>query len=118
MRAQVNPNFWADTSYKLEYGLAPCPAGCTETGEQELGAGIVRKGIQTDPIELTGLEPGTTYHYRVRNRDESGNLGVSDDYTVHFLQHHVLTPSPDGPRGSLRARPSAQCPRRRRSAGG
>lgn len=30
-------------------------------------------------------------------------IGVSDDYTIHFLQHHMLSPSPEGPRGSLRA---------------
>jgi predicted exporter len=30
-------------------------------------------------------------------------IGVSDDYTIHFLQHHTLSPSPEGPRGSLRA---------------
>jgi predicted exporter len=29
-------------------------------------------------------------------------IGVSDDYTIHFLQHHMLSPSPEGPRGSLR----------------
>ena len=30
-------------------------------------------------------------------------IGVSDDYTIHFLQHHILSPSPHGPRGSLEA---------------
>jgi hypothetical protein len=29
---------------------------------------------------LTGLSAKTTYHYRVRSRDGSGNLAVSDDY--------------------------------------
>lgn len=30
---------------------------------------------------LTGLSPNTTYHFRVRSRDGSGNLASSQDYT-------------------------------------
>jgi len=30
-------------------------------------------------------------------------IGVSDDYTIHFLQHHTLRPSREGARGSLAA---------------
>jgi parallel beta-helix repeat protein len=32
-------------------------------------------------VTLTGLQPATTYHYRLRSRDESGNLAVSQDFT-------------------------------------
>ncbi len=32
-------------------------------------------------VNLTGLLPGTTYHYRVQSRDASGNLGLSGDQT-------------------------------------
>jgi hypothetical protein len=31
--------------------------------------------------QLTGLMPGTTYHYRVRSRDANGALSVSQDAT-------------------------------------
>ena len=36
---------------------------------------------------LTGLSPGTTYHYRVDSRDTYGNLTVSSDltFTTHLL---------------------------------
>ena len=30
---------------------------------------------------LSGLQPGTLYHYRVKSRDAAGNLAVSDDHT-------------------------------------
>ena len=30
---------------------------------------------------LTGLTPNTLYHFRVKSRDDSGNLAISDDYT-------------------------------------
>jgi Bacterial Ig domain/Purple acid Phosphatase, N-terminal domain len=33
----------------------------------------------THEMELTGLLPGTTYHYRVRSRDANGALAVSQD---------------------------------------
>jgi hypothetical protein len=36
-------------------------------------------------VQLTGLTPGTTYHYKVMSRDEAGNLGVSDEYTFTTL---------------------------------
>jgi hypothetical protein len=30
-------------------------------------------------MQLTGLAPGTLYHYRVRSRDANGALAVSSD---------------------------------------
>ena len=35
----------------------------------------------THEAQLTGLAPGTTYHYRVRSRDANGALAVSPDST-------------------------------------
>ena len=32
-------------------------------------------------VQLTGLVPGTTYHYKTMSRDKAGNLGVADEYT-------------------------------------
>jgi len=32
-------------------------------------------------MKLAGLEGNKTYHYRVRSRDETGNLALSDDFT-------------------------------------
>jgi hypothetical protein len=36
-------------------------------------------------VELTGLSPDTTYHFRVRSRDGSGNFTVSSDATFDTL---------------------------------
>jgi hypothetical protein len=36
----------------------------------------------THEMQLTGLLPGTTYHYRVRSRDANGALAVSDDLVL------------------------------------
>jgi len=82
VRADINPNFWADTSYHLEYGTAPCSGGgCISTSEEELGAGIVKKAVQTDPIELLGLEAGTTYHFRFVAESGGGGPVVGPDAT-------------------------------------
>ncbi len=35
----------------------------------------------THAVVLSGLQPATTYHFRVRSRDAAGNAAVSADYT-------------------------------------
>ncbi|MBA3866099.1 MAG: hypothetical protein H0X42_07110 [Solirubrobacterales bacterium] len=68
VKAQINPNFWTDTSYYVEYGAGKCSeGGCTliqPPTSVELGAGVVRELINTAAIELADLSPRTTYHYR------------------------------------------------------
>jgi hypothetical protein len=39
------------------------------------------RGGWSHEVQLTGLTPGTTYHYRVRSRDVNGVLAVSQDAT-------------------------------------
>ncbi len=37
-------------------------------------------------VQLSNLEPSTTYHFRVLSRDASGNLATSDDFTFTTLE--------------------------------
>ena len=37
--------------------------------------------VTSHEVELTGLNPGTTYYYKVLWTDEDGNTGESDEYT-------------------------------------
>jgi hypothetical protein len=37
--------------------------------------------VTTHAIALTGLQPNTKYHYRLKSRDEAGNLAVSGNFT-------------------------------------
>ena len=37
-------------------------------------------------IEITGLEPGTTYYYRVNSTDDSGNTNESETYQFETLE--------------------------------
>jgi|GEM_PF-566249 len=68
LRAQINPNFWPDTHYHLEYGTAPCFEGGCSAAPPPPGALLtdktLRTRVSTAPILLEGLQPGTTYHYR------------------------------------------------------
>jgi hypothetical protein len=37
--------------------------------------------VQNHGVTLSGLNPNTTYHYRVRSKDAAGNLAVSGDFS-------------------------------------
>jgi hypothetical protein len=46
--------------------------------------------VTSHSMQLAGLLPGTTYHYRVKSRDAAGDLAVSADSTAQTL----LIPAP------------------------
>ena len=58
---------------QVEYG--PTVSYGSNTG---LDAALVPAHAQA----LSGLSPGTTYHYRVKSRDGAGNLAISPDFTL------------------------------------
>ncbi len=51
--------------------------------------------ITSHALSLTGLLPGTTYHYRVRSKDAAGNPAITGDYT--FTTATSPTPPPPTP---------------------
>lgn len=66
LQARINPNFWADTTYYVEYGTQPCSTGGCDKQPlpgQVLGAGSVSEDV-TATVLLGGLSAGTRYHYR------------------------------------------------------
>jgi len=67
LRAEINPDFSTQVTYYLRYGLTDCETGpCTEVpappGLPLDGSG--GSAIRTAGVPLTGLEPGTTYHFQ------------------------------------------------------
>ena len=88
LKAKINPLFWADTKYFVEYGEAPCssPGACTQVPATPLllVTGIVNAIFTTEGIELTGLQPGTTYHYRfIANSSGGGpSVGVNGEEAI------------------------------------
>jgi hypothetical protein len=75
VNATINPN-GIPASYHVDYGASTAYGASTPT--QELTAGLVAQPVA---LALSGLQPGTTYHYRVVATN-SGGTSSSVDQTV------------------------------------
>lgn len=80
LQGEINPRFWPDTTYRLQYGTSECrdsgwEAGCTELPPAPgsvLTSKIVNLPLATEGIALSDLEAGTTYHYRLIAESSGG----------------------------------------------
>lgn len=74
--AQINPRFWNDTEYYVEYGTAPCFEGGCATKPLPPGGRLTDKvtsaSLPTAPIAIGGLSPETIYHYRFVAQSSGG----------------------------------------------
>jgi hypothetical protein len=67
--AEINPRFWTNTRYYVQYGTGKCSeGGCEEEKPVPPGPFLTSK-VTDDPVKsagiaIDGLKPGTTYHYR------------------------------------------------------
>jgi len=85
VRAEINPRFFADTTYYVEYGEGKCSeGGCDQ--RQPLSAAtltskVVNKAVRTAAVTLPGLKAGTTYHFRFVAQSGGGGpvFGVDPD---------------------------------------
>ncbi len=68
VEAEINPHFWDDATYYVQYGTGKCAeGGCPEKAPltpAALGGGITDEDVATAGVVLSGLAYGTTYHYR------------------------------------------------------
>ncbi len=81
LQGRVDPNGSAAT-YHFEYGnQGPCDANpCASTPERPAGSGTV---LQLAAEGIEGLEPNTTYHYRlVADNGTAGSATAGEDRTV------------------------------------
>lgn len=85
VRAAINPHFWPDATFYVEYGPEECSKGGCETQPPppgaSLGGGAVGVPVTTNAVSLTGLDPGTTYHYRFVAVSEGGGPTVGEERT-------------------------------------
>jgi hypothetical protein len=71
----------APTQFFFEYGLEDCAIStCSQTQPKDMGSAL---SVSSVADVLNGLEPGTTYHYRVVAINQSG--------TVHGVDHTFTT---------------------------
>jgi hypothetical protein len=109
LKAEVNPNFWADTAYQLEYGAEDCSGGGCQAvlpASRQLGAGIVKRDVTTDGVVISGLQPGATYHYRFAAESGGGGpvYGPDRTFTTYALPQQTSSACPNQ---ALRSGPSA-----------
>ena len=83
LHTQINP-LGHDTSYYFQYGTQSCqanPGVCTNvpSSPEDIGAGT--EDVERE-VKLTGLTPGTTYHYRVL---DSNSLGGTEGPERTFI---------------------------------
>jgi hypothetical protein len=96
------------TSAHFEYGLTT--AYGSETDAQDLGSG--RAGVDVT-APLAGLEPATTYHYRLVTSNSAGTT-VGEDRTFTTAARAVVTPPPSvPPLKPIPDRPSSPIPPQR-----
>ena len=128
LQAQINPRFWSDATYYVEYGESPCSTGgCTSQVPIDpalLTAQSINKALKTALVNLGDLEPGVTYHYRFVAQSGGGGpvYGIDPDgegpeeptYELglegSFRTLNRPTPQPACPNDSLRKGPGARLP--------
>ncbi|HET6997151.1 MAG TPA: hypothetical protein VFI03_01050 [Solirubrobacterales bacterium] len=82
--ARINPHFWSDTSYYVEYGTGECAAGgCDEEAPvppNVLGS-EASSAVSAAGIPLADLSEDTTYHYRLVAVSSGGGpvFGIDPD---------------------------------------
>jgi hypothetical protein len=83
VRAKINPHFWPDTSYYVQFGTGKCSqGGCQETTlfpGSSLAAGTTNQDVLTQGVFLGGLAPDTTYHYRFVAQSKGGGPVYGED---------------------------------------
>lgn len=110
LKAVINPRFWADTHYYVQYGTGKCSeGGCTQTQPLPPGSLLSSKVINfpltSAGVFLSGLAPHTTYHYRfVANSSGGGPIfGVDGKVGEDGTEATFTTPP-------LPAPPNVNCP--------
>ncbi len=80
INAQINPSE-GDTTYRFEYGPDTSYGSSVPVSDGDLGAGS--EGVEASQ-QLTGLQPGGTYHYRVVATNSSGTTPGEDETFTTF----------------------------------
>jgi hypothetical protein len=82
----LNPHYWTDTRYHVEWGTGSCQAGgCGhETPAQPgslLSSNVSGQLIQASPVTLEDLTSNTTYHFRMVAQSSGGGPTLSEEGT-------------------------------------
>ncbi len=86
LKAEINPHFWPDAHYYVQYGLNNCAeGGCVHEKPTPPGSDLTTattaQDISTTDVLLTELQPDTTYHYRFVTQSGGGGPIFGEDHT-------------------------------------
>ncbi|MBA3808583.1 MAG: PD40 domain-containing protein [Solirubrobacterales bacterium] len=94
--AQIKPA-GPDTTYYFQYGLASCsasPASCTDLPAPpgvDIGEGFETESVN---VHLQGLQPSTTYHFRVIAINKDGETaGAEQSFTTQAVGGEFALPN-------------------------
>ena len=100
--AEINPHFWADVTYSVEYGTGKCSeGGCPDTlpvAPVQLPGGVINEPVRAPGITLPNLSPETTYHYRFIAQSSGGGpvRGVgAEEAEATFMTTSAAAPPPN-----------------------
>ena len=85
LRSQINPHFWQDTTYYVEYGTGQCAeGGCPSklpVAPTLLTSKVTNKVVTSSPVGLAGLQEATTYNFRFVAASSGGGpvFGIDPD---------------------------------------
>jgi hypothetical protein len=102
LNAKINPQNQA-TAYHFEYGTVDCEVGPCESvplSDSNIGSGEAPIGVAK---EITGLQPGTDYHFRVVATNQTGTTEGPD---TTFTTFAPFEPDTDCPNQAVRYGPS------------
>ena len=117
LRAKINPRFWPDARYYVQYGTGKCSeGGCTAERPAAPGSllteEVLSRDVASGEVFLEGLEPNTTYHYRFVAQSSGGGpvfgVGGSEEEDGGEGRFHT---APAGGAGG------GECPNRDRRRG-
>jgi len=112
LRALINPKFWPDTAYYVEYGTGKCFEGnCSNqapSSPELLTERSENAFIRTVGVILGDLVPATTYHYRFVAQSSGGGPVLGPERTFR-TQPTKSGPSPC-PNDPFRIGPGADLP--------
>jgi hypothetical protein len=94
VKADINPHFFP-TTYYVEYGTADCAAAACAQQPVAPGNALIserQRAVPTGDVALSGLTPGTVYHYRFVAVSDAGTVFGSGRTFGTFLPGATVLP--------------------------
>ena len=89
LTAEIDPH-GVETEYRFEYGTIKCPAPSCTVSSGKIEAGFGDREVH---VQAQGLEPGTTYFYRVVAKNAKGEEAPPKEQELHTF---TTLPNPAG----------------------